>query len=220
MLGPSITTRGRELRLAGGLLFLAGGLILMGIITAEALYPAPYTTHGNDISDLGGTRPPDSVILQPSATIFDASMMAVGLLVLVAVIPVHRALGRRSVTIPLAVLGAAALGVGVFPGNTGNPHAISALATFISGGVVALTTARVVGAPFSWLSTLLGALALLTLVSYLAFGESGPLRDLGTGGLERWIVYPIVIWIIGFGGYLAGAGAGVRTWDAGRLRGP
>jgi hypothetical protein len=27
---------------------------------------------------------------------------------------------------------------------------------------------------------------------------------LGIGGLERWIVYPIVIWLIAFGAYLLG----------------
>ena len=44
----------------------------MGIITAEALYPGTFSTGANEISDLGGTRPPNSVILQPSATIFNA----------------------------------------------------------------------------------------------------------------------------------------------------
>ncbi len=27
---------------------------------------------------------------------------------------------------------------------------------------------------------------------------------LGLGGLERWIAYPILLWITGFGGYLMG----------------
>ena len=65
-----------DLRLGGGLLFVAGATILMGIITAEALYPGTFSTGANEISDLGGTRPPNSVILQPSATIFNLSMTA------------------------------------------------------------------------------------------------------------------------------------------------
>ena len=40
---------------AGALLFLAGAVVLMGIITAEALYPADYSTAANTVSDLGGT---------------------------------------------------------------------------------------------------------------------------------------------------------------------
>jgi hypothetical protein len=27
---------------------------------------------------------------------------------------------------------------------------------------------------------------------------------LGIGGLERWIAYPILLWVTGFGGYLIG----------------
>ena len=58
-------------QVAGCLLFLAGCAILMGIITAEALYPDVYTTFENEISDLGATRPPDSIILQASAAVFE-----------------------------------------------------------------------------------------------------------------------------------------------------
>jgi len=45
-----------DLRLGGSLLTIAGVTILMGIITAEALYPNTFTTGGNEISDLGGRR--------------------------------------------------------------------------------------------------------------------------------------------------------------------
>ncbi len=197
-----------DLRLGGSLLFLAGAIILMGIITAEATYPAAYTTGGNEISDLGGTRPPDSVILQPSATIFDGSMIVVGLLVMAGAWFIQRAFGRRSVTIPIAVLGAASLGVGLFPGYTGNPHAIVAMVTFVSGGVAAITGSRVTSAPFRYLSILLGAISLVSLGSVLVLGDAGPVEVLGMGGVERWIVYPVVLWVTGFGAYLAGRADG------------
>ena len=48
-------------KIAGVLLSIAGAAILMGIITAEALYPAPYNTAQNTISDLGGTMPSEGV---------------------------------------------------------------------------------------------------------------------------------------------------------------
>ena len=124
-----------DVRLGGTLLFLAGAIILMGIITAEALYPGSYSTAANEISDLGGTRPPGSIVSQPSATVFDLSMIAVGLLVIVGSWFVHGAFGRRAVTLPIAILGAGALGVGLFPGNTGNPHAISAMVTSAHPGL-------------------------------------------------------------------------------------
>jgi hypothetical membrane protein len=197
-----------DLRLGGGLLLVAGVTILMGIITAEALYPDTFSTGANEISDLGGTRPPNSVVLQPSATIFNLSMTLIGVLVMAGSWFVHRAFGRRSVTIPIAALGVGALGVGLFPGNTGSPHALFATFTFITGGIAALSAARVAGAPFRYLSLFLGAASLGTLVTYLALGDGSPMALLGIGGVERWIVYPVVLWITAFGGYLSGRADG------------
>lgn len=127
-------TTTRLVRAAGAMLFVAGALILMGIITAEALYPAPYTTGGNEISDLGGTRPPEGLVLQPSATIFDITMMVSGLLVLAGAACLQLGLRRWSVSLVVAALGTGALGVGVFPGNMGGIHALFAMLTFIGGG--------------------------------------------------------------------------------------
>jgi hypothetical membrane protein len=197
-----------DLRLGGGLLFVAGATILMGIITAEALYPGTFSTGANEISDLGGTRPPNSVILQPSATIFDVSMALIGFLVLAGSWFVHRAFGRRSVAIPIATLGFGALGVGLFPGNTGTPHAIFAMVTFISGGIAAISAARLTSGPFRHLSFLLGAASLATLGMYMLLGDASPMTVLGIGGVERWIVYPVVLWITAFGGYLSGRADG------------
>jgi hypothetical membrane protein len=191
-------------RLAGALLFVAGSLILMGIITAEALYPVTFTTGGNEISDLGGTRPPDSLIFQPSATIFDVSMIAIGVLIALASVFVHRAFGRRSVTIPLTVLGIGALGVGIFPGNTGTPHAIFAMVTFVAGGIAAITGSRLATGGFRVVSIALGTVSLATLALYVFLGDANPMAGLGIGGIERWIVYPTVLWVTAFGGYLAG----------------
>jgi hypothetical membrane protein len=205
-----------DLRLGGGLLLIAGATVLMGIITAEALYPGTFSTGANEISDLGGTRPPDSVILQPSATIFDVSMVLIGILVLVAARFVHGAFARRSVTIPIATLGIGALGVGLFPGNTGTPHAIFAMVTFISGGVAAISSARVTSAPFRYLSFFLGGASLVTLGLHLSLGEASPMAALGIGGIERWIVYPVVLWVTAFGGYLSGRADG-RPDDAERV---
>jgi hypothetical membrane protein len=200
-----------DLRLGGSALTIAGVIILMGIISAEALYPHTFTTGGNEISDLGGTRPPNSLIFQPSAMIFDLSMAAIGILVIAGSWFVHRIYGRRSVTLPMTVLGMGALGVGLFPGNTGAPHAIFAMITFVAGGVAAISAARVTTAPFRLISFLLGAVSLVTLVSYILLGEGSPIAALGIGGIERWIVYPVILWVIAFGGYLSGRADGDRT---------
>ncbi len=197
-------TAATDLVAGGSLLAIAGAVILFGIISAEALYPGSYSTGANEISDLGGTRPPDSIILQPSAAIFDGSMLAVGALMAVGSWFVQRAFARRSVSIPIAVLGVAAFGVGLFPGNTGAPHAICAMVTFVAGGSAAILSARIVAGPFRWLPVALGTITLAVLFSYLLLGDAHPMNPMGVGGIERWIVYPVVVWAILFGGYLAG----------------
>ena len=208
---------------AGTLLFVAGGVFLLATITAEALYPAAYSTGRNEISDLGGTRPPAGLVFQPSATIFNVGMLVTGILIILGALVLGRGIKRWSVTIPLAILGAAVLLVGIFPGNTGTPHAIAAMVGFISGGVSAVLSARVSQPPFRYALQLLGAVNLVLLASYFIQGDSSPIWALGTGGAERWIVYPVILWLLGFGGYLAGQADGERRAEgegptAGQLR--
>jgi hypothetical membrane protein len=196
------------------LLFLAGAVVLMGIITAEALYPADYNTAGNTVSDLGGTRPSEGgVVLQPSASVFDATMVVSGVMIVAAALSFHLASGRRAVTIPTALLGLGVLGVGIFPGNTGL-HPIFALLTFVSGGVAAILSYKASDSPLRYIVVALGATALLMLVLGILgapqpdgmglFGDAGPIAALGSGGMERWVAYPVVLWLSAFGGYLMG----------------
>ena len=196
--------RPRYLAVAGFLLFLVGVVGFMGIITAEALYPAGYSTSQNAISDLGATEPPNSVIEEPSATIFNTAMMVCGALVVVAAFCVQRGFGRWTAPVLIALFGIGALGVGVFPGDTGNVHAVFALLTFTAGGVAAIVSLTIETAPFSYLSVLLGVVALATLLLHMFMGDSSPLAGMGIGGVERWVAYPILLWATGLGGHLMG----------------
>ena len=194
-------------KIGGALLAIAGMVILMGIITAEALMPAAanYSTSASDISHLGGSDPPNSVIVQPAATIFDATMILGGLMIIVGAYCVYRAFGRLGVTIPTALLGIGALGVGVFPAPTGGVHDLFALLTFFVGGVAAILAYTVEASPLRYISVVLGAIPLLILVLMTILGESfGLPAFLGAGGAERWVAYPIVLWLVVFGGYLMG----------------
>ena len=74
-------------------------------------------------------------------------MIVAGLLIVAGAFFVHRAFGRTAVTIPLALFGIGALGVGVFPGNHLAPHQLFAMTAFISGGVAAVLAAKVLTAP-------------------------------------------------------------------------
>jgi hypothetical membrane protein len=196
--------RPRYLAAAGALLFFAGVVSLMGIITAEALYPDLYSTAANAISDLGATQPPDSVIHEPSATIFNTVMMVTGVLAMVVSVCLQRGFRRIAAPVMVALFGLGALGVGVFPGDWGNVHAMFAMLTFIAGGLAAIFTFTLETSLFRYFSVVLGVVALATLLIFMILGEDGPLTPLGVGGAERWVAYPIVLWAAGFGGHLMG----------------
>ena len=206
---PAAQQRSRNARIAGVLLSLAGAAILMGFITAEALYPGVYTTHTNTVSHLGASEPPNSVVLQPSAAIFDVTMLVAGAMILAGAWFAYRAVGRKAVLIPTALLGIGTLGVGIFPLTHPTPHRLFAFAGFLAGGVAVVLSARLTMAPFRYLWMLLGSVALgATVLALDTFRTWAPMAQLGEGGLERWIVYLIVLWLVAFGSYLLAAPAG------------
>jgi hypothetical membrane protein len=196
--------RPRYLAVAGFLLFLGGIVAFLGITTAEALYPEGYSTSQNEISDLGATEPPDSRIEEPSATVFNTVMMVAGALILVASFCIQRGSGRWAAPILIGLFGIGVLGVGVFPGDHGNVHALFAMLAFIAAGLAAIVSPTIETPPFSYVSVLLGLVALVTLLLYAVLGDSSPLAWLGIGGVERWVAYPILLWTTGLGGYLMG----------------
>jgi len=195
---------GRLTSIAGALLVLAGCIAFMGIISAETFYPG-YSTAQNDISDLGATVPPNSIILQPSATIFNLTMLATGLLIIGAAIALQRAGFVGLATVPLGLFGLGAFLVGVFPGDYGTIHGLSALLTFVAGAVTAIAAVAVIRGPLRIIAPALGAISLLTLLSYYILGPASPMYVFGPGGLERWIAYPVVLFVLAYGGYLMGA---------------
>jgi hypothetical protein len=85
---PGVTERRTRARrsVAGALLALTGIGTIMAIVTNEAIYPADrhYNTFANSISDLSGTLPPNSYMVQPSRGIFIATMGVAGAMVLAA----------------------------------------------------------------------------------------------------------------------------------------
>jgi hypothetical membrane protein len=188
----------RNTMMAGLLFFVAGSVILMGIITAEIFYPPGYSTANSEISDLGATRPPDSISYQPSASIFNATMILGGLLILAASFFLFRDLKSWIVVFP-ALLGTGVLGVGLFPGNNPLLHPLFALMAFIAGGLSAIISSKITPSPFRYMLAFLGLISLIFLFFSTMF-----IPVLGDGGTERFVAYPIVIWAIGFGGYLTG----------------
>jgi hypothetical membrane protein len=186
---------------AGLLFFLGGSLVVLGIMTAEIFYPPGYNVSLNMISNLGSTPPPDSIIRQPSAAIFDYVMMLSGLLIFLGAYFLHVSKSDRSLILAIAVMGISAAGVGIFPAYHAIIHPLVALLTFFSGGIAAILSARLVTSPFRAIALLFG----ITGLTLLALGTLMPsviVPIFGKGGTERWIAYPILLWLCGFGGYL------------------
>lgn len=192
--------RDRYRTLAGASLVAVGAVSTLGIITAEALYPA-YSTATQTISALGATSGPGGTVVEPSATIFNGAMLVSGLLTVVAAYGLHRVFERRALTAVVAVTGLGVAGVGLFPAQYGVTHSIAAFLAFGGGGLSALVTAALVRGGFGYVSAILGTLTLVALALFVALGGSTPL---GIGGLERWITYPTQVWVTAFGGFLLG----------------
>ncbi len=169
----------------------------MGIITGEIYYPAGYNTRNSQISDLGATVPPNSIITQPAATIFNFTMLISGLMISVGNILLHRTNIRWFSTISLGLMGLGIFGVGIFPGNIDPWHGLFSMTTFISGGIAAIASYQIVKPPLRYVFIFLG---LITLTFYFRASFFIPL--LGAGGTERWVAYPVVCFLMGFGGYL------------------
>lgn len=190
-----------NIKISGTLFYLSGAIVLMGIITAEAFYPKGYSTFGNEISDLGATRQPNSVSFEPSATIFNSVMWFSGVLILLATFYQHKYFKKWLFTIPATLFGIGLFGVGIFSGNVTPYHGMSAMLAFLAGGYSAITSFKIVKFPFKFLCVFLGIISLTTWFMAV-FSATTLLRYIGIGGIERWVAYPLMLWLMGFGGYL------------------
>jgi hypothetical membrane protein len=183
----------------------------MGSITAEALFTGAYSTHADTLSHLGASEPPNSVVTQPSAAIFDVTMLVTGALILAGAWFVHTALRRTAVTIPTALLGVGVFGVGVFPLTNPGFHTLFAMIAFFSGGIATILSSRGTVQPFRYLWMLLGAVSLVAITLGIFLLDWAPVASLGEGGIERWNSYPIVLWLVAYGSYLLASTETGRT---------
>jgi hypothetical membrane protein len=78
-------------------------------------------------------------------------------------------------------------------------HGIFAIVIFLTGGIGAVTSFKIVRGPLRYVLICFGIIALILLFFAKKF-----IPLLGVGGSERWLFYPEVFWIMGLGGYLLG----------------
>ena len=188
---------------AGLLLLVAGSAVVLGIMTAEALYPADYNAHRNTVSDLGAMRP-ENIVRQPSAAIFNSTMIIAGALLALAAVLLYRSRAGLLASLPVAGLGVGMVGVGIFPGNTIMAvHELVSMATFLSGGLAAILTARLSSRVLRPVHVALGTVVLTFLLGAIFLAGLPVFDRLGEGGVERWIVYPVILWTVVLGAGLA-----------------
>ena len=203
-------------KVAGALLLFGCVQFLLLLIMAEALYPG-YSVSKNYISDLG--------VCPETAHIFNLSVFLLGVIAVICAYFVHRVYNFRLFSVFIVVMGIGAMSVGLFQecesGHCdADPcgyasckascideitciiHVIAALITFLFGGLSAIVSYKLLDPPFSYFSVLFGVLSIVALFLLI----SGTHLGLGVGGMELMTVYPILLWGIGFGGYLMSSG--------------
>lgn len=183
---------------AGVAIFAGAVQYSIGLVLAEIYYPN-YNVSMNAVSDLGATCTTSGcVIYQPSSTIFNSSVALLGLLIVVGAYFLQRAFHWKPATAMVALAGFGALGVGLFPETTGVWHGLFSLIVFLFAGLAAIVTARFQKVPLFYFSIILGLLTLGALLLYVG----GDYLGLGPGGMERMVVYPVLVATIAFGGHL------------------
>jgi hypothetical membrane protein len=182
----------RNLNTAGWLLFVFATQFTIVLFVAEARY-AGYSISGNFISDLG---------VGSTGPLFDTSIVILGLAVIASAYFLYNGFGSKVFAILAGLTGIGALLVGIFNESFGSIHGYVSDLTFIAGPLTAIYAYRFEKSPMKYVSVALGIISFVAIGIY-RFSDTSA-AGLGVGGWERMIVYPFLLWGIGFGGYLIG----------------
>jgi hypothetical membrane protein len=181
--------------IAGLLLFILAAQFMVVIMLGASIAPA-YDYPSGAISDLG--------VMAETAILFNISLIAVGLLNVAGGYLYYRSHQRRGLLAIFVLAGVGAAGAGLVPLDRGALHGIFALLAFVFFNIQAIATGRVVKGPMRAISFLAGAVGLV-FVGLMAVGDAGYVAafgPIGHGGTERMIVYPAMLWMLAFGGFL------------------
>ena len=198
-----VSSKNRNLTIAGVLAVVASVEWIIGVFVAQAYYPN-YSITYNALSDLGATchsatalTPNSCVIYQPSSIIFNTTLILFGVLSIPAAYFINRSLRKRFFSTLLGLFGLGVLIDGVFPENELTIHLLGGLVAF--GGVIAAITVYRLGEAtpryFQYSSAAIGIVSLVATLLLFAV-PLGTLESsvIGFGGLERIILYPLIIW--------------------------
>ncbi|HEX5828728.1 MAG TPA: DUF998 domain-containing protein [Candidatus Limnocylindrales bacterium] len=197
LMGEAALDRMLARRLGGVLFFTLAAQFMTVIMLAASMAPA-YDFNAAAISDLG--------VIRETALLFNVSLVLVGVLNIAGGYVFFRSNGSRSLLVLTVLAGIGALGAGLFPLNVSELHGIFALLAFLFFNLQAIVSGAVVRGPMRVISVLAGATGLVFVV-LMVLGDGGNTAAFGVighGGTERMIVYPAMLWMLAFGGYLMG----------------
>jgi hypothetical membrane protein len=163
---------------------------------AAAMVPG-YDFRAAAISDLG--------VLPETALLFNVSLVLVGVFNVLGGYFFFCIHGQRWLLALFALAGVGAVGAGLFPLDTGGLHGLAALLAFVFFNAQAIGSATRLGGVMRALAALAGGLGLVFVV-LMTLGDGGntaAFGPIGHGGTEL-IVYPVMLWLVAFGGYLLG----------------
>lgn len=185
----------RSDQLAGlTLVTMAAGFMTV-IMLAASIAPG-YDFAGGAISDLG--------VIPETALLFNVSLAAVGILNLFAGWLLFRSRGSVAVLAVFLVAGIGALGAALFPLDRGGLHTIFALLAFVTFNLEPLVIGLASRGSFRLVSVLVTVVG-LAFVGVMIVGDGGNPAAFGPinhGGAERMIVYPVMLWLLAYGGSL------------------
>lgn len=182
-----------------GLLFSLMAAQFMIVLMLGAAIAPDYSIHSNAISDLG--------VIPQTALLFNSSLFVFGLLVVIAAYLYHPYHNRYYITLLFIIAGIGAIGVALFPLDNPGIHGVFALIAFLFTNFIPIGVSRLLPTPLNLLSILTGSVGLLFLLLHF-LSDSGIIDlygSIGHGGSERMIVYPVLLWLVAFGGYLMAA---------------
>lgn len=188
-------------KLAGALISFGASYFILCLIVAEALYDG-YSISRNYISELG---------VGSTAFIFNSSTFILGATVSYSAYLLRKSLRNRMLPQFLMISGIGCMGAALFPYTLGPIHILFSVMAFVSGTLAIFTSCRLLTSPLKYIYLWLGAISLSAFILFTIgefsirfFGVSLNLV-IGLGGMERMIVYPVLIWALSFGGFLYGS---------------
>jgi hypothetical membrane protein len=178
-----------------GLIFtLFSAQFLLVLMLGAAIAPA-YSIHDNAISDLG--------VIPQTALLFNTSLFFFGLFMIIAAYFYHHEHNKLWITILFIISGVGAIGVALFPENNPGIHAIFAFIAFVFANIIPIGISTILPKPLKILSIATGILGMIFLIIFMISDINILNLDslIGYGGWERMIVYPVLLWLVAFGGY-------------------